>query len=68
VEIGYTLKASLLKRIGVTSARFYANANNLYTWTGVYHGIDPENLPATDVNQENYPLVRTVNLGVRANF
>lgn len=68
IEVGYTLKAGLLKKIGVTSARFYGNANNLYTWTGVYHGIDPENLPATDVNQENYPLVRTVNLGVRANF
>ncbi|MBC7722336.1 MAG: TonB-dependent receptor [Pedobacter sp.] len=67
-EIGYTAKPSILKRIGISSMRIYANANNLVTWSKVYKGIDPENTSTGDTNTEPYPLVRTVNVGVNINF
>ena len=68
VEVGYTAKLSLLKKLGVSSCRIYANANNLYTWKKVFPGIDPENTSTGDTNTEPYPLVRTINLGVNINF
>jgi len=67
VELGYNIQAAFLRRVGLSSARVFANANNLFTWSKVYKGIDPENSP-TATNFEAYPLVRTVNLGININF
>ena len=67
-EIGYSLQPKLLKRIGMSSMRIYASANNLVTWSKVYKGVDPENLPVTDTNADPYPLVRTINGGININF
>lgn len=67
VELGYTIQARILKKVGLNSARVYANANNLVTWSKVYKGVDPEN-PPTATNFEAYPLVRTINVGVNINF
>lgn len=68
LELGYTLSATALKKVGISSCRIYANANNLYTWKKVYPGIDPENANTGDVNTEPYPLVRTMNLGLNVKF
>jgi TonB-linked SusC/RagA family outer membrane protein len=67
-EVGYTVKANLLRKAGISSCRVYANANNLYTWKKVFPGIDPENTATGDTNTEPYPLVRTINLGLNVNF
>lgn len=62
-EIGYTLKGPLLRRIGLSTLRLYANGNNLITWSKLLKGVDPEsNLYGT--NNEPYPLTRTVNFGL----
>ncbi len=62
-EIGYTLKGQNLARIGLSSVRFYANGNNLITWSKLLKGVDPEsNLVGT--NNEPYPLTRTINFGL----
>lgn len=68
VEIGYNAKAPFLNKIGITSCRIYANANNLYTWKKMLPGIDPENTSTGETNTEPYPLVRTINLGLNVNF
>jgi TonB-linked SusC/RagA family outer membrane protein len=68
VEIGYNAKAALLRKIGISSCRIYANANNLYTWKKMLPGIDPENTATGDTNTEPYPLVRTINVGLNVNF
>lgn len=67
VELGYTFSNQVIKRIGLNSARLFVNANNLYTWSKVYPGVDPES-PPTVTNTEPYPLVRTINMGVNINF
>ncbi len=63
MEVGYTFTATLVQRIGLTSARLYVNGNNLLTWSDVFPGIDPE-LPPGIINEEQYPLTRTINLGL----
>jgi TonB-linked SusC/RagA family outer membrane protein len=68
VETGYTFKAAVLKKIGIASARIYASSNNLITWAKVLPGVDPENAPNSNTNFVNYPLVRTINLGLNVNF
>jgi len=67
MELGYTFDGKVLDRIGLSSARVFVNANNLVTWSKMYPGIDPEN-PPTATNEEPYPLVRVVNMGVNINF
>jgi TonB-linked SusC/RagA family outer membrane protein len=67
-ELGYTLNNKILKKAGISSCRFYMNANNLFTWKHVYQGIDPENTSTGDTNTEPYPLVRTINFGLNINF
>lgn len=69
-EIGYTASAAFLRKVGISSCRIYANANNLITWKKTYPGIDPENSSSntSDTNLEPYPLVRTINMGLNVNF
>ncbi|MFC3559265.1 SusC/RagA family TonB-linked outer membrane protein [Pedobacter jamesrossensis] len=67
VEIGYSLSSKVFQKLRIKSARFYITANNLFTWSKVVKGIDPEN-PTTNANEEPYPLVKTVNFGTSINF
>jgi TonB-linked SusC/RagA family outer membrane protein len=66
-ELGYTFSNKIFGKIGLKNLRIFFNANNLFTWSNVYDGIDPENLPG-GVNDESYPLVRTINGGLTVNF
>ena len=63
LEIGYTFKQNLLKKVGIQSARLYVNGNNLYTWSPNKIWGDPENLGFI-----GYPLTRTYNMGLNINF
>jgi TonB-linked SusC/RagA family outer membrane protein len=75
VEIGYNIPQSVLTRLRVSAIRFYVNANNLYTWSSVLKGVDPE-LSGTEPgstqagisNEEPYPLTRTINFGLNLKF
>lgn len=73
VSLGYNFPASLLKRTGIVkSARVYAAAQNLYTWTS-YSGYDPEvsvrNSALTPgFDYSAYPRARTITLGINATF
>lgn len=67
MEIGYTLSANVLRRIGISAARFYLNGNNLLTWHKMPPGIDPE-APAEINNNEPYPIVKTINFGLNLKF
>ncbi len=67
VELGYNLPKALLARVGLSATRLYVNANNLYTWSSVFPGVDPE-LPTGVTNEEPYPLTRTINFGLNLKF
>lgn len=64
-EIGYTLPASLIGKVGIKRMRVYTNAYNLFTITSV-KGVDPER--PTELYGYMYPLNRTINFGASITF
>ncbi len=73
IQIGYNVPSTFLKSIGVKSARFYVAAQNLFVLTG-YSGIDPEvgfdenNSAVAGVDNDLYPQVKTLSLGINVGF
>lgn len=73
VTLAYTLPGTLVRRVGVKSARVYGTAQNLFTCTK-YTGLDPEVnyrsdvalLPGIDLSV--YPQARTVLVGLNLEF
>lgn len=63
VEIGYTIPR--IKALPGMSLRIYANAYNIFTWTGVKF-VDPEH-PDDDLGRM-YPLNKTYTVGVNLSF
>lgn len=63
LEVGYTISAGFIKRIGFSSTRIYLNGTNLLTWGANSVWGDPENLGNT-----GYPITRTYNIGLKFNF
>ncbi len=76
VEIGYTFRdnSPFLRKMGVSSMRIYANANNLLTLFDEMsrYGIDPETKDDMGGSEGNisyvFPLTRTTNFGVNIQF
>lgn len=64
LEIGYSFKATALKKIGIESLRVYINGYNLLTFDGLDF-IDPESKIG---NANLYPNTRIFNCGVNINF
>lgn len=66
IELGYTLSPKVIKSIGLSSLRIYANVQNAFTFTK-FKGFDPEQ--TTDQTRaEAYPQVRIMTAGVNVNF
>ncbi|AYL94919.1 SusC/RagA family TonB-linked outer membrane protein [Mucilaginibacter celer] len=64
VTLGYSLPKTLMTKIGVRSARLFANAQNLATFTK-YKGLDPEvGINQNGVDLGLYPQARIVLVGV----
>ncbi|MET3607208.1 SusC/RagA family TonB-linked outer membrane protein [Mucilaginibacter rubeus] len=64
VTLGYTLPKALMTKIGVRSARVFANAQNLATFTK-YTGLDPEvGINQNGVDLGLYPQARIILIGV----
>ncbi|MDB5131515.1 MAG: TonB-dependent receptor [Mucilaginibacter sp.] len=61
LEVGYTLPASLTKKISVTKCRIYFNGLNLYTWAP-FKLWDPE----LGGNGFAYPIQKVFNMGITA--
>ncbi|MDR0688311.1 MAG: TonB-dependent receptor [Prevotellaceae bacterium] len=63
-EIGYTLPAQWVQKVGIGSARIYVNGNNLLTFTKMTAKyMDPEQEDAS-----RFPLAKMVNVGVNVTF
>lgn len=74
LELGYTIPATALKKIGVKKLRVYVNSYNLATFTGLKN-YDPEHQgpkPGEDfgvaLGGYTYPMNRTFNLGANISF
>ncbi len=70
ITLGYTLPASLTRKVKIERLRFYAQADNLFTWTE-YWGYDPEissGATSLGVDRGIYPQARTYTVGVNVSF
>jgi TonB-linked SusC/RagA family outer membrane protein len=62
VTLGYSIPGLLMKKIHISTARFYLSAQNLFTLTK-YTGIDPE-VGSNGIDNNVYPVTRTYSIGV----
>jgi hypothetical protein len=76
VQLGYTLPATLLRSIGVSSLKVYVSGQNLMTFTD-YSGYDPELGTISDtvedgilfnVDNGRYPVPRSFTIGANIEF
>jgi TonB-linked SusC/RagA family outer membrane protein len=75
LQIGYNLPPALMSRWRMNSVRVYFNAQNLLTLTK-YSGYNPDvvgdngnsNWFGRGIDQGNYPVPRTLSLGLQAKF
>lgn len=68
-EIGYTFNAPALETIGLSSLRVFSNAHNIFTITDPFvKAFDPEKLEGLFNAGFTYPLQRSFNFGISANF
>jgi hypothetical protein len=63
-DLGYNLPKNLMTKLHMKNARVYVQGLNLFYWSK-FKLWDPE---LNTGNGTNYPNVRSVNLGVQANF
>lgn len=72
VTLGYTLSPKALKKLGISSARVYVTADNLYTFTS-YSGPDPEVSTRNSVltpgfDWSAYPRAKSLTGGISVTF
>ena len=73
LTLGYNLPSSLVGKVKMKTARVYASATNLLTFTH-YTGLDPEvgersqNALFAGIDQNVYPVTRTLTLGLTFGF
>ncbi len=68
LQVGYTLKSSLLDKISVSKFRVYVSAENLFTITG-YTGYDPEiGGGVYGIDKGYYPQARSFIAGLQLQF
>ena len=66
LELGYSLPAEILDKLKISRARFYVNANNLFSLDNMHdYGIDAEII---DDNGLTYPQSKFINVGINLSF
>ncbi|WP_445455411.1 SusC/RagA family TonB-linked outer membrane protein [Flavobacterium sp. HNIBRBA15423] len=65
VSVGYNFPAKMLQNTPISSLRFYAQGENLLTWTK-WRGFDPEAI--TSLSVTNFPNPRTISFGASIGF
>ena len=68
LTLGYTLPASLTRKININKMRVYFSGENLFTFTALDNKyLDPEQL-AVDSNGRVYPYSKTFSFGLDITF
>jgi len=68
LQIGYTLPASIVHKIGLQYVRVYMSGENLWTKSDISGVFDPEILGGDRGNGKTYPLQKTLSFGLNVNF
>ena len=67
IQLGYTLPATIIKKIGIQNLRVYASGDNLLTFSNMFQGIDPERV-ALNSRGVIYPQSKIYSFGVKITF
>ncbi len=67
-EIAYTIRNSIVKRLGIESLRIYLNGNNLAVWSKMPDDRESNFAGTGWASQGAYPTVKRYNLGVNITF
>ncbi|RYE14893.1 MAG: TonB-dependent receptor, partial [Sphingobacteriales bacterium] len=69
IELGYTVKANALTKLGIKSLRLYTNGYNLVTFTDKFlKAFDPEKVTGAFGSGYGYPITKIFNFGANINF
>jgi TonB-linked SusC/RagA family outer membrane protein len=79
VQVAYNLPLHLIQKIKLTNLRVFLSGENLLTWSPLYKitkDIDPESINGSDRiltdgssgNGNNYPILKSVTIGLTATF
>ena len=63
-QLGYTVKPSIISKIGLSKLRVYVSGQNLFTFSSLPSDIDPE----SPNDNRYYPQVKTYTVGLNATF
>jgi TonB-linked SusC/RagA family outer membrane protein len=63
--IGYTIPGSLTSKVGVSNLRVYFSGDDLFEWTQIKDGYDPE---YGEAGNNVFPFSRLLNVGVNITF
>jgi TonB-linked SusC/RagA family outer membrane protein len=65
LQVGYTLPYNMVKKVGISNLRVYANGNNMFTLSKMPLGMDPE---SPESNNNSVPLIKMYTFGVEVKF
>ncbi|MGK6353349.1 SusC/RagA family TonB-linked outer membrane protein [Parapedobacter sp. DT-150] len=68
LQLGYTLPTRWTSQVKLQHFRVYASADNLYTHTKFFQGLDPERTASGSARAAIYPQATLYSFGVRAIF
>lgn len=68
LQIGYSLPANLVNKIGLSRVRIYFSGDNLFTCTKMSKIFDPEAYDGRYSDGKVYPLSRTLSCGLSVTF
>jgi len=63
--VGYTLPQMITKKVAIDKLRVYFSADDLWEWTKVKDGYDPE---YGDASQNTFPFSRLISIGLDVTF
>lgn len=64
--VGYTLPKAWTQKVKLEKVRFYFSGNDLWEWTSIKDGFDPE--AGEGSNNSGYPFARTWSFGLNIGF
>ena len=80
IQLGYNLPQSLVSKVKMTNARVYVSGENLWVTSPMFkitdHNIDPESIHGSDQvltagkngDGQNYPILKSVTVGLNITF
>ncbi|MBC3540609.1 SusC/RagA family TonB-linked outer membrane protein [Rufibacter sediminis] len=79
IQVGYMLPSSLISKVGMSAAKVFLSGENLWTWSPLYkltrdfdvesiHGSDRVLTNGSSGNGYNYPILKSMSMGVSITF